>query len=100
MSSRGDSQRWGYLATYGQQSLNNDDLGLVVFFDPARFSGFTEDEFSHIVSLRPEGNKLEYYLAGVWSGEPGGITTEAQFMEYVNSTAASLANPVQVKVLK
>ncbi|MEJ1237760.1 DUF4861 domain-containing protein [Chryseolinea sp. T2] len=98
-SNRGDAQRWGYLATYGRQSLNDDDLGLVVFFDPARFVGFTEDEFSHIVSLKPDGNKLEYYLAGVWSGEPGGITTEEQFMKFVNSTAASLANPVQVKIV-
>jgi hypothetical protein len=99
VSSKGDAQRWGYLATYGAQSLNNDDLGLVVFFDPSRFEEFTEDEFSHIVALKPERNEVEYYLAGVWSGEPEGITTEEQFTDYVNATASELANPVRVKIV-
>jgi hypothetical protein len=98
-NNRGDAQRWGYVSTYGTQSLNNDDLGLVVFFDPSQFAGFTEDEFSHIVSLKPRGGKLQYYLAGVWSGEPGGIKDEAEFTAYVNAMATELANPVQVKVV-
>ena len=98
-SSKGDAQRWGYLATYGAQSLNNDNLGMVVFFDPARFAGFTEDEFSHIVSLKVKDNYLAYYLAGVWSGEPGGITSESAFNDYVVAQAAELAQPVKVKVL-
>ncbi|MGC3948688.1 MAG: DUF4861 domain-containing protein [Chryseolinea sp.] len=98
VSSKGDAQRWGYIATWGTQSLNNDDLGMVVFFEPGSFVNFTEDEFSHIVSLKPESSKLDYYLAGVWSGEPGGITTEAQFMDYINATAAELANAVRVAV--
>lgn len=97
-SSKGDAQRWGYIATYGKQSLNDDDLGLVVFFDPSRFVGFTQDEFSHIVSLKPKDNKLDYYFAGVWSGEPGGITSEAQFSEYVAAKAAELAQPVKVTI--
>jgi len=98
-TSRGDAQRWGYVATYGAQSLNNDNLGLVVFFDPSRFAGFTEDEFSHIVQLKTTGNEVDYYLAGVWSGEPQGIVNEEQFNAYVAATAAELAQPVQVKLL-
>jgi hypothetical protein len=98
-SSKGDAQRWGYVATYGNQSLNNDNLGLVVFFDPAQFAGFTEDEFSHIVSLAPKGNDVDYYFAGIWSGEPGGIINEEQFVAYVNAMAAELAHPVKVSIL-
>jgi len=98
-NSKGDATHWGYVATYGAQSLNNDDLGLVVFFDPAQFAGFTDDEFSHIVSLKPKGGELQYYLAGVWSGEPGGITSETAFAEYVKAMAAELAHPVQVQVV-
>jgi hypothetical protein len=33
MKSQGDKSSFGYLATYGKQSLNNDGLGLVVFFN-------------------------------------------------------------------
>jgi len=97
--SKGDAEHWGYIATYGKQSLNNDDLGLVVFFDPSQFTGFTEDEYSHIVSLKPAGVVVEYYFEGAWSGEPGGINSETQFRTYTNKVSADLANPVQLKIV-
>jgi hypothetical protein len=100
VTNKGDAQGWGYVATYGKQSLNDDNLGLVVFFDPSRFAGFTEDEFSHIVSLKPKDNVIDWYLAGVWSGEPGGITDESQFTQYLSAVAAELAHPVTVKISK
>lgn len=97
--SKGDSNHWGYIATYGRQSLNNDNLGLVVFFDPSAFIGFSEDEFSHIVMLKPAGLTLEYYFGGAWEGEPGGIKSEDQFREYLTKVAADLATPVQLKIV-
>jgi len=97
--SKGDSDHWGYIATYGNQSLNNDNLGLVVFFNPSQFTGFSEDEFSHIVGLKPVSSTLEYYFEGAWAGEPGGITSEAQFRAYLTKMAADLASPVQLKIV-
>ena len=98
MSSQGDNEQFGYLATYGKQSLNNDELGLVVFFNPDHFGEFTSDKFSHIVTLKPADKKVDYYFAAAWVKEPNGISDQAAFETYVRQTAKSLANPVKVKV--
>jgi hypothetical protein len=98
MRSQGDSEQFGYLATYGKQSLNNDELGLVVFFNPDHFGEFTSDEFSHIVTLKPADKKVDYYFAATWVKEPNGIKDRTAFESYVQQTAKFLANPVKVKV--
>ena len=100
-SSKGGENQWGYLATYGDQSLNNDKLGIAVLFSPQDFIEFTEDEHSHIVKLQPspEG-KLDYYFLAAWELEKEGIKTEQEFLQYLEKTARELAMPVKVRVLK
>jgi len=93
-SDKGDAQHWGYLATYGKQSLNNDQLGLAVFFKPQQVLEFTTDEFSHVVALKPENHHLEYYFLAAWQLEPNGITTEAEFINYIKRVAHELGAPV------
>jgi hypothetical protein len=61
---------------------------------------FTEDQFSHIVKLKPSGGKIDYYYAGVWQLEPNGIKDEAGFAAYIEKTAKELASPVKVEILK
>ncbi|HEY9044887.1 MAG TPA: DUF4861 family protein, partial [Ohtaekwangia sp.] len=61
---------------------------------------FTEDEYSHVVKLRAEQGKLEYYFSGAWEGEPGGIKDEEQFLEYIQQVALELANPIKVTLSK
>jgi hypothetical protein len=99
-SRKGDATSYGYIATYGAQSLNNNDnLGIVVFFKPSDMIEFTEDQFSHIVKLKPSAGKIDYYYAGVCQLEPNGITNEADFVSYVEKTAKELASPVKVEIL-
>lgn len=98
--SEGDEKQWAYVATYGKQSLNNDELGLAVFFDPAVVKNYTEDEFSHLVTLTPNRDQVEYYFLAAWAKEPNGIATEEQFQEYIKQVATELANPVKVILLK
>lgn len=97
---QGSSDSWGYIATYGLQSLNSDHLGLAVFFSNLDFKGFTEDEFSHIVKLDPSEGNLDYYFLVAWELEPSGFRTENDFMNYVKQTAVELATPPQVTVAK
>ena len=93
---KGDKNSWGYLATYGTQSLNNDKLGVAIFFAPQDFIEFTEDEHSHIVRIKENNNAVEYYYAAAWELEPEGIKDEAAFIAYVNKTAKELSQPVTV----
>lgn len=99
-SSKGDANQWGYLATYGEQSLNNDKLGIAILFRPQDFMAFTPDANSHVVQLKPNAGKVEYYYLAAWELEPEGIKTEQQFLDYLSKTAQELAKPVQVKLSK
>ncbi|MBX2963520.1 MAG: DUF4861 domain-containing protein [Cyclobacteriaceae bacterium] len=94
----GDNNRYGYIASYGKQSLNNDNLGIAVLFAADDFMEFTEDQFSHIVKMKPTSGKLTYYFLAAWEGEPGGIKTEEAFLAYLNEEAGKLAHPVKVSV--
>jgi hypothetical protein len=100
ISSKGDSQRFGYIATYGVQSLNSDGLGLAVFYNPQNLIQLTEDENSHIIKLKPDQGKLTYHFLSTWEKEPGGIKDEKQFHEYLTQVASELANPVVVEFNK
>src|SRR6185369_2544533 len=102
LSSKGDASNFGYLATYGKQSLNGDgdELGLAVFFRDADANEFTEDEFSHIVKLKPASVNIEYYFLATWVLEPNGIKDQPQFETYLKKVASELAYPVKVEVKK
>lgn len=95
----GSAQQWAYLATYGKQSLNSDELGLAVLVKPSALVAFSEDEFSQIMQLKSGQGKLEYYFLAAWVGEPGGIANEKQFLDYVSQVAKELANPVKVVLM-
>lgn len=102
ISSQGEAgKKYGYLATYGPQSLNKDKLGIAVLFNPQDLIRLSEDPLNHLVLLQPDTHgKAEYYYLGAWELEPNGIQNEEQFIQYLERTAEELANPVQVKVSK
>lgn len=92
----GTEKTWGYLATYGQQSLSEDKLGMAVLFRPENFISFAEDEHSEVVVLKPEEGKLEYYFLAAWEQEPGGIQSESEFMTYIDELTVSLGEAITV----
>lgn len=100
LSSEGDASSFGYLATWGKQSLNNDELGLAVFFDPKSIVAFSEDTRSHVVTLKSSDKTLAYYFLGAWSQETDGINNEDDFRKYISHTAQRLAAPVKVELKK
>jgi hypothetical protein len=100
ITNKGSQNGWAYIATYGPQSLNNDKLGCAVIFRTKDLIELTADELSHVVSLKPDQGKLEYYFLAAWELEPGGITNEQQFVKYLDKTIQELSAPVKVKLAK
>ncbi|MBK7476178.1 MAG: DUF4861 domain-containing protein [Haliscomenobacter sp.] len=86
--------KWGYMATFGKQSLNNDLLGMAIFYRKADLKEKTADAHSHVVVLKPESNQLEYYFLGAWEKEPDGFKTKASFQNYLETLLGQLNNPV------
>ncbi|GAB2533173.1 DUF4861 domain-containing protein [Rufibacter soli] len=103
VTSKGEAGKsYGYIATYGAQTLNTppDKVGIAVLFKPQDLISITEDPLNHVVQLKPANGQAEYYFLAAWELEPNGITTEAQFHQYLAQVAEELANPVLVKVSK
>ncbi|HSJ66541.1 MAG TPA: DUF4861 domain-containing protein [Anditalea sp.] len=95
----GDSSDYGYLATYGPQSLNNDNLGIAVLFRNDQKREITSDQHSHVVVLNPVNNNLTYYFLAAWEMEEEGIKDEASFKTYLEQQVEELSNPVEITLL-
>ncbi|MBN2350295.1 MAG: DUF4861 family protein [Bacteroidales bacterium] len=89
---------WNYLATWGKQSLNGDLLGLAVLFPVDRLIQVSEDEYSYVVVLSPENNRLGYYFLAAWELEPDAIKSKTEFIDYLEEYCALLTQPVFVKI--
>ena len=90
-------EEWGYLATWGKQSLAEDLLGMAVVYRKGQLLQVTEDEHSQVVVLRPDNNNtLTYYFLAAWEQEPGGIKTEEAFRAYLDNTIKSLSAPPEI----
>ena len=94
----GESEQWGYLATWGTQSLAEDNLGMAVIFRKEDRIETTEDAFNYIVVLRPEDKQLSYYFLGAWEQEPGGIKSKDAFLHYLDGVIRELDNPLDVQL--
>lgn len=95
----GESTEYGYLATYGPQSLNNDKLGIAVLFRNDQKREITTDQHSHVVVLSPDGNNLTYYFLAAWELEEGGIKDEESFKSYLDQQVEDLSHPVKITLL-
>ncbi|GHG73846.1 hypothetical protein GCM10010919_27060 [Alishewanella longhuensis] len=83
---------WTYLATFGNQSLSAPDskLGMAVLFKRGTLLQQTSDDNSNVAVLRPAGKALEYYFLAAWDGEANGISTEAEFIAYLEQQVEAL----------
>ena len=100
LKSENSNKEWQYLATYGRQSLADDNLGMVVFFKKSDLISLEEDKLSHLILLKPVNGKADYYFAAAWEKEPNGIISKAQFIDYLNEMVERLDTPVAVSIQK
>jgi len=76
-------EAWSYMASFGPQSLFNDNLGMVVLFKKKDLVEQTEDENSYVLVMKPRGTTLSYAFGALWSGEPDGIQTLDELEAYL-----------------
>ncbi|MGB3146067.1 MAG: DUF4861 family protein [Maribacter sp.] len=81
---------WAYLATYGEQTLVPDDLGMVIFYKKDQVEKVTESEFDHLVVFKPTTDPITYYFGAAWEQENEGIKTKEEFISYLDATLADL----------
>jgi unsaturated rhamnogalacturonyl hydrolase len=71
-------EAWSYFATFGKQTLFDDELGMALLFRKGDLVLQTRDAASHVLVLRPRGKKLSYAFGALWSGQKGGVRTRQQ----------------------
>ncbi|SMO50117.1 DUF4861 family protein [Gracilimonas mengyeensis] len=88
---KSEGSNWGYIATYGAQTLVNDTdkLGMAVFYKLDEVSEVTTGEDDHLVVFNP-AEKLSYYFLAAWEQEPNGITNQAAFENYLGDLLREL----------
>ena len=92
--------KWTYFATWGTQSLADDNLGMAIFYRQDDLIRLAEDDESHVIVLRPANNELQYYFAAVWENEKKGIKNINEFKRYLESTVSMLDNPLLIEYVK
>lgn len=82
---------WSCLATFGKQTLQDDMLGMCVFYKTDQLIYQTKDKYSHVVVLKPENKKLTYFFGAAWQQDASGVKNMDDFKKLIKT---------QVKFLK
>ncbi|MDT0677869.1 DUF4861 family protein [Autumnicola musiva] len=82
MQKESEGGNWSYIATYGAQTLVNeeDKLGMAIFYKKDELAQQVEGSDDHLLVFKPTSDKVTYYFLGAWEQEKGGITTEEDFV--------------------
>lgn len=89
--------KWAYFATYGKQTLFNDNLGMAVFYKTSDAEKVFEGATDHLVQFKPTTEKVTFYFLGAWEKEQNGIKTEAEFLKYLDENLAKLNTSNELK---
>lgn len=90
-----ESNGWAYVATFGPQSLAEDNLGLAIIYNSKDVDRVADSDFDHLVIFKP-AKKVKYYLLGAWQQEQGGIQSLEEFKQYLNDKVDRLNNPITI----
>lgn len=86
-----EGANWGYISTYGAQTLVNDTdkLGMAIFYKIDEVEEITNGDDDHLVVFKP-AEDLTYYFLAAWEQELNGITNKADFEANLNNLLAEL----------
>lgn len=90
INSESEDSGWGYIATYGEQTLVPDDLGMAIFYKKDDVSNKVDSEFDHLLVFKPTTKEITYYFLGAWEQEKNGIKTKQEFISYLDKLLSAL----------
>ncbi|SHF46676.1 protein of unknown function [Mariniphaga anaerophila] len=78
---------WDCLATFGKQTLQQDLLGMCIFYKKEQLLEETNDGKSHVVVLKPTGKMLTYYFGAAWQQDASGVKSMDDFKALLKEQA-------------
>jgi rhamnogalacturonyl hydrolase YesR len=91
-------QAWSYVATFGQQTLFEDNLGMVLLFRKNNFVEQTRDESSHVLVMQPHGTVLSYAFGALWSGREGSVQDRADLEAWLEAEVERRTLPPRIRL--
>ncbi len=91
-------EAWSYMASFGAQTLFNDNLAMVVLFRKKDLIEQTEDDNSYVLVMKPRGTTLSYAFGALWSGEPDGIQTREELEKYLSGEIERRTLPPRLRL--
>jgi len=90
---------WAYIATYGNQTLVNDQdkLGMALFYKKADVKEVKEGPHDHLVIFNETAEPVTYYFLAAWEQEPNGITTKEGFLAEIDEHLNNLEESGQLE---
>lgn len=92
ISKESANKKWAYIATYGNQSILNDNLGMAIFYQTNTVENVVNSPYDHLLIFKPTTKAVTYYFGGAWEREYEGLKTEAAFFAYLNQKLEILNN--------
>lgn len=89
---KSENGKWAYIATYGAQTLVNeeDKLGMALFYNTDEVEQQVEGKDDHLVIFKPTTSTITYYFLGAWEQEKDGITTKEEFVSHIDKLLQEL----------
>lgn len=84
------NKKWAYIATYGEQTLVPDKLGMAIFYEIETTSQLKKGEFDYLIEFKPTTKPVSFYFLAAWEQEPNGITTEEEFISHLDELLESI----------
>ncbi|MCP4044940.1 MAG: glycoside hydrolase family 88 protein [Gammaproteobacteria bacterium] len=91
-------EAWSYMASFGEQTLFDDKLGMVVLFKKKDLAEQTRDENSYVLVMKPHGTRLSYAFGALWSGAENGIQTREELEAYLAGELEKRTLPPRVRL--
>jgi len=83
---------WGYIATYGRQTLVNDEdrLGMAILYKTSEVQNIKEGPYDHLLIFKPTTNKISYYILAAWQQEKNGLSNKEEFINSLDDHLKTL----------
>ena len=89
LQSQGQGE-WSYLATFGEQSLVPDNLGMAVFYRNNSLDRLMEDAHSHVVVFKAGADRVNYAFMAAWQMDSSGVDSLENFKGMLDRQLAQL----------
>ena len=96
---KNEGEVWGYMATYGAQTLvsDQDKLGMAVLYKKDEVANQVEGEHDHLLVFKPTSETITYYFLGAWEQEKNGISNQEDFIKNMDELLNTLESENELK---